>query len=466
MFLLGDNIFSLGKLIIPVNITNNHWFVICADFDKEEIQAYDSCPANDGRLPYLEIVFQYLQYEYLRCHEVQLPFPANWKLIPCPPQNQIVPLQFEHNNNCCVYTCVLMEFLLNNIDPWNLADSDVQFALEYTGRLSLWYSIQNNRTIFQNHYIVRHAVDSTHNDKPTSSTPLFPNFVGNDAAIEAGKSEAEMQVNDAAIEAGKSEAEMQVTSTGELAEMFQYLQVDITKSPYIEELTYHYLGHKFTYTDNDLANLEPLKDPWDFVLRAPKLNDGVEWSYDPEQRIVMVDFSKVTVINEKHKLYLREVMERDDITVISEGFVRPVDDLLHVLDCFERENKDTPFGYIRQFNRIVTGEDETYEEVSDGHLTMAVSDYVEYIRILTGDHPDQSFSYKDQDGRSITVEKTSDVVFYMLDIFMPRLFTTFNNEFEQNFKMKELLPGGEWCMLNPVSQAMNPVASLPMNPVV
>ena len=417
--------------------------MICADFEKKEIQAYDSFPCDDGRQLYLDIVFQYLQYEYFRCHKVQLPFPADWKLISCPKNNHVVPLQFGLLNNCGVYTCVLMEFLLNNIDPCGLADVEVQFTLEYTGRLSLWYSIQNNRTMFQNYYKVRQAEDCSHNDKPTSSTPLFPNCVGNEAAIEAVSSEVQIQ---------ETSMGRQTSSTGELAEIFQYLQVDTTKTPYIEELTYHYLGHKAKYTDNELANLEPLKDPWDFVLRAPKLNDGVEWRYDEEQRIVTVDFSKVTVINEKHKLYLAEIMERDDITVISDGLVRPVDDLLHVLDCFERENKDTPFGYIRQFNRIVTGEDETYEEVSDGHLTMAVSDYVEYIRILTGDHPDKPFSYKDQDGHIITVEKTSDVVFYMLDIFMPRLFTSFNNEFESNFKMKELLPGGEWCMLNPVSQ--------------
>ena len=39
---LGENIFALTWLIIPVNIPNQHWFVICVDFVQETITAYDT----------------------------------------------------------------------------------------------------------------------------------------------------------------------------------------------------------------------------------------------------------------------------------------------------------------------------------------------------------------------------------------------------------------------------------------
>ena len=414
----GENIFALDKLIIPVNVMNSHWFVVCVDFAKEEIKAYDSFPPRKGgRMQYLELVFRYIKEEYERYHKCQLPFLHDWKLIPCPRGNQSVPVQIPGLNNCGVYTCILMELLMNNVNTCTLSNDEVQSAIEYSGRRSLWYSINKNRPIFQNYYQPRAYKERRFNDQPSSMTALFPCILLGEESI------AECQL------------------------------VDRDKMPYIEELSYHchYTEWQEKYTDEDLDALEPLNEPWEFNFRPPVLHDGVDWSYNRESRVVTGNFTKVSVIDSEHKHYLGQLMERDDITVISEGLLLPITDLAYVLDAFSRENGDLPYETVRQFNRIKIGGRETYKEKTDGHVTMKVSDYVDYCNIIQGERPDQPFSYQDVLGERQSFDKATDVVFFMLDVYLPRHFQALNNEMKLDFKMKEILPGGDWCMLNAVS---------------
>ena len=42
----GGNVFALGKLIIPVNINNEHWSLCVAHVQERRIQYYDSMGAR------------------------------------------------------------------------------------------------------------------------------------------------------------------------------------------------------------------------------------------------------------------------------------------------------------------------------------------------------------------------------------------------------------------------------------
>ena len=104
----------MDRLIIPVNVTKNHWFVICVLFGDTRIVVYDSLPAKDGRMTYLNKVFNYIQQKYFDCNGEDL--PKKWRLFPCYENNTVAPRQ-GGNLNCGVYTAMFMELLLNKMDP-------------------------------------------------------------------------------------------------------------------------------------------------------------------------------------------------------------------------------------------------------------------------------------------------------------------------------------------------------------
>lgn len=50
----------------------------------------------------------------------------------------------------------------------------------------------------------------------------------------------------------------------------------------------------------------------------------------------------------------------------------------------------------------------------------------------------------------IDVDTAKDVV-YAIDIDLPRLLPKNHLDFQRNFRMKQIMPGGEWCMMSHVS---------------
>ena len=386
-------------------------------------------------MKYLELVKRYIQDEYTNHNKSALPFRDDWTLIPCVKGNRVVPTQLDTRNNCGVYTCIVMELLMNNIETSLLFEDNLHHAVEFSGRRSLWLSIKQKKPIFRCYYKRRPCEECTHNDRPSEKTSLFPFTDGEDNSKDGSVRDR------CAIKAIINNSTQQ----------FESMEVNNSLTPYIEEIAYHYLPREVSYSDKELNDLSPLSRPWDFQLREPMLDDDVEWSYDKQQRIVLADFTAVASIDLRYKRFLGEIMERDDLTVDSAGFLPPIKDLTFVFERFLSEVRDLPYETIRQFDRIVSGDKVTYQEITDGHLSMPVSDYVKYCNILSGDCPEQPFSYKDKEGKIHSFDKATDIVFYMLDIYIPRLFPSLNHEFEQDFKMKEIAPGGEWCMLNPVS---------------
>ena len=55
------DVFSRDKVFIPVNILNNHWFLIVVHVQKKEIVSYDSF--NSDHTFYLDILMDWLLFE-------------------------------------------------------------------------------------------------------------------------------------------------------------------------------------------------------------------------------------------------------------------------------------------------------------------------------------------------------------------------------------------------------------------
>ena len=80
-----------------------------------------------------------------------------------------------------------------------------------------------------------------------------------------------------------------------------------------------------------------------------------------------------------------------------------------------------------------------------------------HLTILMGELPTSPFSYQSEDGQEVNFDSATDVIFYMLDVDMTKHLLTMNATFEKEFKLKEIQPGGSWCMLNSVSRTGFPV---------
>jgi Ulp1 family protease len=124
-----ENIFKLDKLFFPVNVKDNHWFLICVYMREKRIQVFDSLPDKCGRASYIKTVRDYL------CHEHSIVRPKcdpvfnerEWESMPCFPNDQSVPRQRTGKNNCGVYTCLFMDFLMVNLPLCTLKDRDESF---------------------------------------------------------------------------------------------------------------------------------------------------------------------------------------------------------------------------------------------------------------------------------------------------------------------------------------------------
>ena len=61
----GGNVFKLDKIIIPVNIGDNHWSLVIAYVQEREIKYYDSMEGGGGT-KWMEVLQVYLRGEALK----------------------------------------------------------------------------------------------------------------------------------------------------------------------------------------------------------------------------------------------------------------------------------------------------------------------------------------------------------------------------------------------------------------
>jgi len=118
------DIFDLDKLFIPINIEKNHYFTVGVFMKERIIRVFDSLPDSRGRLTCKQHILQYLDDEHLTRHKVALPDRHLWKLVEDPPTFK-TPCQSSSSNDCGIFTCLFMDFLLLNLPLTDLTQERI-----------------------------------------------------------------------------------------------------------------------------------------------------------------------------------------------------------------------------------------------------------------------------------------------------------------------------------------------------
>ena len=369
-------------------------------------------------------MFRYIQDEYTAIHQTVLPNLADWELIPCLPNNRIMPQQIPGLNNCGIYTCIVMEFLLNGIDICLLTDQQLNWDLELNGRSAIFLAIKNNKPLFQSWYTPQNYQRPRHIHVPLRIGPLFPQpFSRPTESMIRSWEQKTIAVND--------------------------------DYRYVEEVECSSFIAKTIYTNKELDDLVPLPSPQQFRFNPPQLQDGVTWNYDSNKRIVTADFRAVAIMDWEHKNYVSLLMERDDITLLVEGLISPIRDSLSYVKELSREMGNDHYNMFRVFDRIKKGKTYIYKERTDDHISMRPSDFVKYLSIMQSNNPERPFSYENENGEEVSFTKANSVIFYMLDVDISRHLPSLSTGLNSNFKLKEMIPSGEWCCHNCVSITNN-----------
>ena len=208
-----------------------------------------------------------------------------------------------------------------------------------------------------------------------------------------------------------------------------------------------------------------------------------QWSFDEESRVLLADFSEVDVdessgqlrMDEVDELFFLQMLERNDLTVISEGLVASVDPKQWDLGYVE---KALEFEYYHKFRRFdykpIPSNNTRYVEV-DQCISMTVGDYIDYLdrreKVLQRepkshqqvvDLVDQDdvnvedneamFTFKDDNGKEITVDVGVSSI-YMIDFDLGKYLPTMLDNFLKCMLYQALLPGGAHCMMSSVSSS-------------
>jgi hypothetical protein len=205
--------------------------------------------------------------------------------------------------------------------------------------------------------------------------------------------------------------------------------------------------------------LRPIPPP---PTNFPPLPDTgyCKWSWDEPSRVLLAAFSEseaptlstMDIVDEK---FFLEMLERDDITVISAGLVSPakLDHSIWNLEYISHVLNDEYCHKIRRFDTdVVNGVPKCVEK--DKMISMKPCDYVQYIRqrrrvLMEPTSEEKEMTFTDQAGidHSINVETTA---LYMTDLDIGKLLPKMYSNFVESMRMPGVLPGGAHCMMSAV----------------
>ena len=251
---------------------------------------------------------------------------------------------------------------------------------------------------------------------------------------------------------------------------FERVKYEAIQDPnpyYIEEEAhlYHNPPIPSEYTEGvDPVDLQPIPHSQEL----PELpNTGkCHWSFDETQQILLADFSPnqdskhiMDPIDEK---FFLEMLERNDITVISEGLLstQDLDSKMWGLDYL---NDVLGQEYYHKFRRFDTTKDkggfEKCREV-DKLYSMRVGDYIQYLikrqKVLEENWVDTSFAFTDHEGSLLTIQNVGVSAIYLIDLDIIKLLPCLYSNFLESFRYPGVLPGGALCMMNSVTSNARP----------
>jgi hypothetical protein len=237
---------------------------------------------------------------------------------------------------------------------------------------------------------------------------------------------------------------------------------DPARQYYVEERAY--LFHNPSMPDAGIRpgeqvatadNLPPLPDAP--PVEIPTMTN-CKMTFCEESRVLLFNFKGVDNVSPADKRAFAEMLQRDDITVVAEGLLEGMTPGLLSLEYMAGAVKDHQ--RVRKYKRETSGDYITYEE-KKGHLSMKLSDFLEYLKQRKqalnpspNAKTETSFSFKDRELKEVEVDVTDPL--YLIDMDMPNRLPHLFAKFSQAVKIPEILPGGEWCMMNEVQYLLNP----------
>lgn len=182
---------------------------------------------------------------------------------------------------------------------------------------------------------------------------------------------------------------------------------------------------------SDISVSEVPLEPYEVLPgEAPKIPEELKdnWHYDEESRVLLGRFSTISEISTMDKLFLLKMMERDDISVVTEGMLRGIRSYVPV-DEIENAFGENPYHKFRRFDRMERDGLNVYVE-SNQFVSMKVTDYIDYLTLLTVEGGDRAFAFTDNYGREHRIDDASRVVFYMIDVDVPKFLPRMNDEYK------------------------------------
>jgi hypothetical protein len=208
---------------------------------------------------------------------------------------------------------------------------------------------------------------------------------------------------------------------------------------------------------DDLAPLKPPPPP-----PTPPDTGNCTWTYDTENRLFFADFrGHKGPIDPVDKRFMFEVMERDDLTLISDGLldIGCLDRKLWNMQNIAGTFLDEFYHKFRRFDSIKRGGKNVVVEV-DNLYSMRMFDYCAYLekreKFLAGTIDDGAdFSFQDHTGKERTLDVSVSTL-YCIDLDLKKNLKELYDDFMANFRMASILPGGQYCLMNKVTDDARP----------
>jgi len=234
-----------------------------------------------------------------------------------------------------------------------------------------------------------------------------------------------------------------------------------------------------------------------------------EWSYDNESRVLHANFrkrartatslSQLPVITEEDENFLMLMMEKSDITVISEGLADEISAKLwtreYIVGCIGSEYHHEIRSFQFQKTNTENKSQTQYHEERNWY-SMTFSSYFDYldkrrssqeipeeggIGVGGNSERDTSFHFVDSHGKKQNINAQEEALVsaiinlmnpcllylyvnknlvcivlsiqyfqYMVDVDIPKLLPQCFEDLQKQFKLPKCLPGGAHCMMNAV----------------
>jgi len=176
--------------------------------------------------------------------------------------------------------------------------------------------------------------------------------------------------------------------------------------------------------------------------------------YDITERILRVDFTNCAIIDAEDRLFLNKMMEIDDIVLIIGGLVPTLNDSI-----WNKRYLNSRYGTVtctntRKYSLPTEVNDLSHLE-ENGFVALTISDYLNITKEKRKLNQHNSEAghiinshFKCVDSTMVDLTKES---FYLTDVDLEKKFPALYEDFISNFKLKEVLPGGKFCLSQVVS---------------